>query len=179
MTAAPPAPAVPSSSPEAATVPGIRRRLACFLYEGVLLFGVWMAVGLVYGVLTRQTHALSGRHGLQAVVFVALGVYFVYFWTRSGQTLAMQTWRIRLVTRSGARVSAARAACRYLLAWLWFLPALAGWWLSGLKVGGATFFALTIGVLTYAALARLHPDRQFWHDAVCGTRLVTWQPAKP
>lgn len=179
MTAAPPAPAVTSSSPEAATVPGIRRRLACFLYEGVLLFGVWMAVGLVYGVLTRQTHALSGRHGLQAVVFVALGIYFVYFWTRSGQTLAMQTWRIRLVTRNGARVSAARAACRYLLAWLWFLPALAGWWLSGLKVGGATFFALTIGVLTYAALARLHPDRQFWHDAVCGTRLVTWQPAKP
>jgi len=38
---------------------------------------------------------------------------------------------------------------------------------------------LMIGVLTYAALARLHPDRQFWHDAVCGTRLVTWQPAKP
>ncbi|MBZ8143845.1 hypothetical protein CLD22_29055, partial [Rubrivivax gelatinosus] len=24
----------------------------------------------------------------------------------------------------------------------------------------------------------LHPDRQFWHDALCGTRLITWR-AKP
>lgn len=179
MTAAPPAPAVTASESTDLPVPGIRRRLACFVYEGVLLFGVWMAVGLVYGVLTRQTHALNGRHGLQAVMFVALGIYFIYCWTRSGQTLAMQTWHIRLVTRSGERVRPLRAACRYLLAWLWFLPALGGWWLSGLKVGGATFFALTIGVITYAALARLHPDRQFWHDAVCGTRLVTWRPKKP
>ena len=153
--------------------------MACFVYEGVLLFGVWMAVGLVYGVLTRQTHALTGRHGLQAVMFVVLGLYFVYFWSRSGQTLAMQTWHIRLVTRTGERVSVLRAACRYALAWLWFLPALLGWWLSGLKVGGATFVALTVGVLTYAALARLHPERQFWHDVVCGTRLITWRPNKP
>ena len=124
-----PVPAVARSSAMAAAVG--------FYGVPALLFGVWMAVGLVYGVLTRQTHALSGRHGLQAVMFVALGVYFVYFWTRSGQTLAMQTWHIRLVTRSGGRVSPVRAASRYLLAWLWFLPALAGWWLSGLSVGGA------------------------------------------
>jgi uncharacterized RDD family membrane protein YckC len=180
VTTAPPAPAVSLPlDPTALPTPGIRRRLACFVYEGVLLFGVWMAVGLVYGVLTRQTHALTGRHGLQAVMFVVLGLYFVYFWSRSGQTLAMQTWHIRLVTREGAPVSLLRAALRYLLAWLWFLPALLGWWLSGLKVGGGTFVALTAGVLTYAALARLHPQRQFWHDAVCGTRLVTWRPAKP
>ena len=171
---APPAPAV------ALPVPGIRRRLACFVYEGLLLFGVWMAVGLAYGIATHQTHALSGRHGLQAVMFLALGVYFVYFWSRSGQTLAMQTWHIRIVTAAaGAKVRPLRAACRYLLAWLWFLPALLGWWLSGLPVGGATFVTLTAGVLTYAALARLHPDRQFWHDAVCGTRLVTWRHQRP
>ena len=42
-------------------------------------------------------------------------------------------------------------------------------------------FYLTIGfaaLLAYAALARLHPDRQFWHDAACGTRLVDWRPAR-
>jgi len=31
-------------------------------------------------------------------------------------------------------------------------------------------------VLAYAGLALLRPDRQFWHDVVCGTRLVTWRP---
>jgi hypothetical protein len=34
------------------------------------------------------------------------------------------------------------------------------------------------GMLVYAALARLHPDRQFLHDQICGTRLVT-KPAPP
>jgi hypothetical protein len=34
-------------------------------------------------------------------------------------------------------------------------------------------------VAAYAALAWLRPDRQFWHDVVCGTRLITWKPALP
>jgi hypothetical protein len=35
------------------------------------------------------------------------------------------------------------------------------------------------GVLAYAALSRLSPEGQFWHDMVCGTRLVDVRPAKP
>lgn len=158
--------------------PSIGRRLLCFVYEGVLLFGVLMAAGLVYGVLTRQQNALVGTLGLQAFVFVVLAAYFVYFWTRGGQTLAMQTWNIRVVRRDGRPLSRVRALCRYLLAWLWFLPALGVVALSGLKGGAPAFAILGVGVLTYAALARLHPDRQFWHDAACGTRLAEWRPAR-
>lgn len=155
--------------------PALLRRLACFLYEGVLLFGVVMAAGLVYGVVTQQRHALRGHHGLQLFLFIVLGAYFVWFWSRSGQTLAMQTWRIRLLTAQGQPVTKLRALCRYLLAWLWFLPALATVHFAGLKSGAAIFTALLAGVLTYAWLSRLHPQRQYWHDAVCGTRLVNWQ----
>ena len=32
------------------------------------------------------------------------------------------------------------------------------------------------GVLGFAALTRLRPDRQFWHDAIAGTRLVNSEP---
>jgi uncharacterized RDD family membrane protein YckC len=152
--------------------------MACFVYEGVLLFGVVMAAGLLYALLTRQQHALVGLRGLQMVVFVVLGAYFVYFWSRSGQTLAMQTWRIRLTTAAGDAVPPLRALCRYLLAWLWFLPALATVAFSGLKSGGPVGGALLAGVCTYAALTRLHPQRQFLHDAVCGTCLVDWQPQR-
>jgi uncharacterized RDD family membrane protein YckC len=160
--------------------PALLRRMACFLYEGVLLFGVVMAAGLLYGVATEQRHALAGVHGLQAFVFVVLGAYFVWFWSRSGQTLAMQTWHIRLLTWQGQPVTKARALCRYLLSWLWFLPALATVYLAGLKSAGAIATAVAAGVLTYAALSRLHPQRQYWHDVVCGTRLVNWQPpARP
>ncbi len=150
--------------------------MACFVYEGVLLFGVVMIAGLFYGIVTRQTHALIGTAGLRAFVFAVLAVYFVYFWTRSGQTLAMQTWHIRLVTQEGQPVRPLRALCRYLLAWLWFLPALGAVWISGLKGGWPITGALVAGVLAYAALTGLHPQRQFLHDTLCGTRLISWKP---
>lgn len=163
----------------AAATPGLARRLACFLYEGVLLFGVVVFAGLVYGIATQQRHALVGSTGLQIFLVFVLAVYFVHFWSRSGQTLAMLTWHIRLVTVEGQPVSRLRALCRYALAWLWFLPALTVVYLSGLKGGWAASGALLAGVLAYATLTRLHPDRQYWHDAVCRTRLITWRVVKP
>jgi uncharacterized RDD family membrane protein YckC len=166
-----------AEDPSRLTTPGLARRLACFLYEGVLLFGVVMMVGLVYGVFTQQRHALVGALGLQTVLFLALGAYFVYFWCRKGQTLAMLTWHIRLVTQTGQPVRPLRATVRYLLSWLWFIPALGIVHFWGLHGGWAIFGAMAAGVLGYAALTRIHSDRQYWHDAVCGTRLVTWYPA--
>ncbi|WP_054022376.1 RDD family protein [Piscinibacter sakaiensis] len=152
--------------------------MACFVYEGVLLFGVVMIAGYLFSSLTQQRHALTGRHGLQAFLFVVLGIYFVWFWSRGGQTVAMKAWHIRVVDVAGRPVTQARALARYLLAWLWFLPALAVLAAAGLR-GGAVAAVLIAGVATYALLARLHPQRQFLHDVVCGTRLVTQRPALP
>ena len=56
------------------------------------------------------------------------------------------------------------------------MPALAALKLAGLQGALPAFVAIAAGVLAYAGLTRLHPDRQYWHDAVCGTRLVTWKP---
>ena len=148
------------------------------LYEGLLLFGVLMVAGWLYAALTQQRHALSGKTGLQLFLFLVLGIYFIWFWTHGGQTVAMKTWRLRVLRADGEPLTQGRALARYLLAWLWFLPALAALWWSGLKGGGVAFVALLTGVLAYAALAWLHPQRQFWHDAVCGTRLIHWKPAR-
>jgi uncharacterized RDD family membrane protein YckC len=158
--------------------PGIARRLACFVYEGVLLFGVVMIAGYLYSSLTEQRHALEGRTGLQAFLLVVLAIYFVWFWSHGGQTVAMKAWHVRLVTADGQPVSQRRALARYLLSWIWFLPALGASYGAGLR-GGEVFVLLIVGVLAYAALSRLHPQRQFWHDAVCGTRLITWRPPPP
>lgn len=158
---------------------GLGRRMASFVYEGVLLFGVLMTAGLLYGALTDQRNAMLGRHGLQAFLFVVLGAYFGWFWSHGGQTVAMKAWRIRVLRVDGSPLSMTRALLRYALAWLWFAPALVALWLGGATAAGPVAAALTAGVAAYAALTRLHPDRQFWHDAVCGTRLVTWQPGPP
>lgn len=173
MTGAAAPPAAPAQTP-----PGVARRLAAFLYEGVLLFGLVMAVGLAYGLATNQRHALVGAPGLRLTLFVVLGLYFVYFWSRHGQTLAMKTWHLRVQTRAGQPPGALRAAARYLLAWLWFVPALATVNLAGLKSGGAVTAIVITGVLAYAALARLRGDRQLPHDLVCGTCIVDARPPR-
>ena len=157
--------------------PGLRRRMACLVYEGVVLFGVLMAAGLLYAGLTDQRNAMLGRHGLQAFLFVVLGLYFTWFWSHGGQTVAMKAWRIRLLCADGTPVPAPRALVRYVFAWLWFAPALLALWLGGAASSGPIFAALAAGIAAYAAMAWLRPDRQFWHDAVCATRLVHWQPA--
>jgi uncharacterized RDD family membrane protein YckC len=162
-----------------AQAPALLRRLACFTYEGLLLFGVVMVVGLVYGGLTDQRHALHGTHGLQAVLFLALGTYFVWCWTHGGQTLPMKVWRIRLVDRDGQPVTPARALVRYLASWVWFLPALAILGLSGVRSSGGVAATVLGGVLGYAALALLLPQRQWAHDLLCGTRLVACAAPPP
>ncbi len=156
--------------------PSLWRRMASFLYEGVLLFGVTFISGYLYAALTQQRNALSGKVGLQAFEFLVLGVYFVWFWTHGGQTVAMKAWHLRVVDEQGAPLSQWRALARYLLSWLWFLPALASVYLAELHSGGAIFGALLAGVLAYVLLARLHPSRQFLHDLLCRTRLVTQRP---
>lgn len=162
-----------------APAPGLWRRLASFFYEGVLLFGVVMGAGFVYSVATQQKNALQGRPGLLLFLFAVLGLYFVYFWTRTGQTLAMQTWHVRVVDREGRPLTRARAFARYVASYLWFLPSLAALWWAGLSGSKAAVgLALIGGVAVWAVLAMLHPQRQFWHDALCGTRLITWR-AKP
>jgi uncharacterized RDD family membrane protein YckC len=142
------------------------------LYEGVLLFGVLMVAGLLYLPLTQQRHALQGRFGLQAFLFVVLGIYFVWFWSRGGQTVAMKTWQIRLLTREGRPVTQPRAFARYLLAWLWFVPALIVARAASWHEGAGIYGALLAGMAVYALLGRWLPDQQFLHDRLCGTRLV-------
>ena len=156
--------------------PSLPRRLACFVYEGVLLFGVVMIAGWLFSTLSQQRHALQGRGLLQGFLFVVFAVYFTWFWSHGGQTLAMKTWRVRLVTASGGPLTQARALLRYLLSWVWWLPGLLVAWWAGWHSAGALFGALAAGVLVYALLALAHPQRQFWHDAVCGTRLVNVAP---
>ena len=157
--------------------PGLMRRLASFIYEGVVLFGVVFIAGWLYSTLTQQRNALVGTQGLQAFLFLILGIYFIWFWSHGGQTVAMRAWHLRVVDAQGRPLTQARATARYLAAWLWFLPALASVHLLGLDQStGAIFGAIFAGVAGYLLLARLHPQRQFLHDVICGTRLVTQLP---
>lgn len=145
--------------------------MACWLYEGMLLFGVLFSAGLVFSIAGQMRNAMDPRHGLfQGFLFIICGMYCVWFWSK-GQTLAMRTWRIALVDRSGRPVSQGRAMLRYLYSWMWVLPPLAA--LQARQFTGLQLSLLFAGWVAVWALASfLHPQRQFWHDAWAGTRLV-------
>ena len=145
--------------------------MACWLYEGLLLFGVVFIAGYLFGTLSQTRNAMDNRHALQAFLFVVFGIYFTWFWSR-GQTLAMKTWDIAIVDQRGLAISQTRAFARYLTSWSWILPplALSAWF----DLTGSETAVIWIGwVMIWALLSRFHPQQQFWHDAVAGTRLVT------
>jgi uncharacterized RDD family membrane protein YckC len=154
--------------------PSLWRRLSCWFYEGMLLFGVIFIAGYLFGALSQTKHALDNRHGLQAFVFLVLAIYFTWFWHK-GQTLAMKTWHLRLVDTHGQPLTQKRALWRYLLSWIWLLPPLVlSQWMgySSMQSVGST----TAWVVVWAALSRFHPERQYWHDQWAGTRMIDVRP---
>jgi uncharacterized RDD family membrane protein YckC len=146
--------------------------MACWLYEGMLLFAVVFFAGWLFSTLAQMRNAADGsRHPIfQAFLFVVLGVYFTWFWSR-GQTLAMKTWDIRVVDANGRPITQRRALLRYVLAWVWFLPPLSV--LSLFQVSGGEAVVGVLGwVGVWAVLSRFQRQGQFWHDVWAGTRLV-------
>lgn len=133
----------------ATRTPGLARRLASAVYEALILAAVLLLATFPFLAVAGDSTAGWRRHLLQAYVLVVAGAYLVAFWTRGGQTLAMKTWRIRLVCTDGAPVGTARAVLRYLLA-----------------LAGAAAFG--IGFL-WAVVDR---DGLFLHDRLSGTRLA-------
>ncbi len=167
------------SGAAAVAAPSLWRRMACFVYEGLILFGIGLipgAIGALFVALTGHQHPLQSDTALRVITFSIYAVYFTWFWSVRGQTLPMQTWHIRVVTVHGRPLTQPRALMRFVASCAWFAPAAAlasinGWtrW-QGLG-------AISVGVVAYALLALLHPQRQFWHDALCDTRLVQDRPA--
>lgn len=113
--------------------PGFIRRLAASLYDLLLLFGVLMiAVAIViipYDLATGNPfpheelyHAIL----LQLYLAGTIGLYFLYFWVRGGQTLGMRAWQFRLMREDGSGLERSDALARLAWAAVCLAPAGAG-----------------------------------------------------
>jgi len=153
------------------TSAGLLKRMASWVYEGLLLFAVCALTGVVFSIVTNSKNALTHHVLLSFVLFMVIGIYFSWFWSK-GQTLAMKTWRIKVVHISGDQLSIGRAIIRYLLSWLWFAPPLIA--LTFTELNNHRLYGTLIGwVALYTFLAWLHPSKQFIHDRLAGTKLVS------
>jgi len=143
------------SASQGLRAPSLARRLASALYELLIVSAVVLIATFPFLALIGDATTGWRRHLLQIWVLLVVGTYLVGFWTRGGQTLAMKTWRIKLVRDDGGAISPGRALHRYFLA------------LLGLAAAGLGF-----------AWAFFDRDRQFLHDRLAGTALVPVEPAK-
>ncbi|HEX8987759.1 MAG TPA: RDD family protein [Rhodocyclaceae bacterium] len=135
--------------PETPPTPTIRRRLASMVYDGLLLLAVIFFGFLVPNVVLGVAARIVLPRGIELFHFLfVIGIYFVWFWRRDGRTLAMKTWRIKLVAADGSRPGLDQLILRIMLA--------------------GPSILLVFGLL-WALVDR---DRQFLHDRLCGTRLV-------
>jgi uncharacterized RDD family membrane protein YckC len=160
-----------NAAPASITIPTVKRRLISMIYEILLAFAVLFLPLLLVEFATRAAVTPFAWHIRQATTFLVLAVYFVHQWSRKGQTLAMQTWRIKLVVPGRHHVPLQLAVVRYLLSWMWVLPAVLASYIFKLE-HWHVLYALLAGVLLWSLTAFFSKDRQFLHDRLAGTRLV-------
>lgn len=153
------------------------------IYEGLLLLGVVAMADFIFLAGIRpftQFLTLNFNEAwlLKLWLFIIIGLYFVFFWVRSGQTLAMKTWRIRLENTENQKLPLVKAIVRYFLVWAWFLPGFAI--AAQLKLSPwASLSTVSIVLLIWALTAIFDKNGQFLHDKLAKTRLVHVEPTSP
>lgn len=128
---------------------GLRRRFACLGYECLVNAAILLLASFAFhAVVKSAAHPEQLRLAFQIYLLLSLGGYYCWHWRRSGQTLPMKTWRLRLVTTSGQLPGVTRALLRYILAWV-------------------SVLCFGLGFLW----AFLDADGQFLHDRLLNTRI--------
>ncbi|MEM7217941.1 MAG: RDD family protein [Pseudomonadota bacterium] len=125
---------------------GFLRRLGAMFYDFLLLIALHMTVLLV---LVRIIGVALEPVASQPLVVLETYLFFTFFWLRSGQTLGMLAWKLRIEQDDGARLTLMTANRRLLGALLGFV-------------------ALFIGYLWIL----FDPDRRAWSDLLSGGRTV-------
>jgi uncharacterized RDD family membrane protein YckC len=124
---------------------GFFKRLVAYIIDGII-------VGIVAGIIQFVVGS-SDSGGIVLIGSILLLVwsvgYYLYFWTRNGQTPGKVAMGIKIVTTSGEPISIGKAIVRYI-----------GYIISSFVIG--------LGFLWVIWDAR----KQGWHDKIAGTLVV-------
>jgi uncharacterized RDD family membrane protein YckC len=133
---------------------GVLRRFGAMLYDLLIVLALMFIVTALFLPFTGGEAITPDRSGAlerlyQATLLIMIVLFFCVFWTRSGQTLGMLAWRLRVERSDGAT-----------LTWRDALLRLAGACVS-LAALGLGYFWIWID-----------RDRLAWHDRWSGTKVV-------
>jgi len=147
-------------------------RIGAFFYESVLVFGISFFVSALIHTLVPA--ADDNPWVLRIALFFTLGVYFSYCWQRSGQTLAMKAWHIRLVGQTSDTVPWMSAILRYCAAWTMVIPGLILVWMMAAQ-GLSAMLLWAIGCIAMLLPAFFTRQGRLLHDWIAGTQMESTQ----
>jgi uncharacterized RDD family membrane protein YckC len=103
---------------ETQQAPSLVKLGACFIYETLIVIAIAFVCTLPFlMVVGDATHGLK-RYCLQLLLWVCIGCYCVWCWHQKGQTLAMQTWHLKIINQESNLLTVKQAMLRYALATL-------------------------------------------------------------
>ncbi|MBN7796309.1 RDD family protein [Parahaliea mediterranea] len=155
-----PKPAATSTAPATRTAPGLPRRLIAMVYDTFLVLPLIMlnvAIGMgVHGAIRGSGAEPLHPQLVQLIALLTATGFFSAFWLKSGQTLGMQAWRLKLIDSNGGKPSLWQAVRRCVAALLSAACLGAGYWWCLFDRRG-----------------------RYWHDYLSGTELILVdKPAK-
>lgn len=172
----------PQDSRPKVQLASMRVRLAAVIYDSLLIIALNAIVGgLLIGFATpaevseqHRASALSPefRHFIlfPTMVFTTW-VFYGYFWQKTGQTLGMQTWRIRVIRPDGRFPGWIDSFGRCAAAMI--LPALCGLAAQALYSRDSAFiFGLLTGFLANYAWTLINRRGLAWHDQLSATLVI-------
>jgi uncharacterized RDD family membrane protein YckC len=125
------------------------RLFAACIYELLLLIALWMLCTWLFVRLFGQATPPYKLFYLRLFLWLVSGAYFVWCWSKTGQTLATQTWKIKLVNQQTTALNIKQALIRYVLA-------------------SASMLALGLGFIWIF----VDKDQLFLHDRLLKTRFI-------
>ena len=157
--------------------PSFWRRISCNLYEQLVLLGVIALTFLVPNLFLGILFGISLPSWLTFLyLYAVLAIYFVWYWTKPGQTLAMQTWRIRIIGVGGFNLTRRQALWRYLYGSLWLIPCVLFQWIFHLEKWQIIEMLFTVALLCWPLSIYIDRRstllRQSLPDRLAGSRLV-------
>ncbi|AOT07164.1 RDD family protein [Pseudoalteromonas luteoviolacea] len=116
---------------------GFARRVASLIYDALVVIAFAMLttivfLGIVQGMLSLGWYSIDGYEDISALIqstptlyygrsvllMIVSILFFAYFWTKSGQTIGMRAWRLKVQNTDGTLLSWPQAIVRSLAALL-------------------------------------------------------------
>lgn len=127
----------------------LSRRFGAMLYDFFLLIGMLIIASAIVVIPFKLTPDKPTFIFYQLYIFTITYIFYIWFWTHSGQTLGMQTWKFKITTTKGEPVNLSQATIRYFVA------------IISITVFGLGFFWSIVD-----------KKNRTWHDIASRTKLI-------